>query len=109
MFSDLTFTVAAFPYQVQSYSASDTSAIPEYPTIKGIFYAKGAWIQLPETTVTINTDTVTLVIPKYQVAILFKKVDNLVDQGRNSYSMNALMLSSHKFLDHKISKPTENG
>ena len=66
-------------------------------------------MQVSETTTTSKTDTVTLVIPKYQVAIMVKEDDTLVDQGRNSYSMNALMLSGCTSLDNGISKPTANG
>ena len=68
--SEFTFTVASDPDQVQSYSASATSATPEDPTIQGIFYAEGSCMKVPSTTTTSDTDTVTLVIPKFQVAML---------------------------------------
>ena len=44
VFSDLTFTVAAAPAQVQPHPASSTLAIPENPTIKVTFSATGARI-----------------------------------------------------------------
>ena len=81
--SDLRFTVAASPAQVQLHSASAKSAIPEDTTIKGIFSAASSRIQVSVATTTSNTNTVTLVIPKSQVAILAKKEATLVDQGGN--------------------------
>ena len=42
------------------------------------------------------------------MAILAKKGVTLVNQGRNSYPMNDLMLSDCTSLDHVISKPTDN-
>ena len=70
--SDLTFTVADAPYQVELHSASDTSTVPENTTIQGIFAAAGAWIQASTNTTTSDTYTITLLIRKYQVAILAK-------------------------------------
>ena len=58
---------------------------------------------------TSDTGTVELVITKPQVAIMAKKGDNIIDQGGNSYSMNALMLLGCTFLDHVISKNKANG
>ena len=58
---------------------------------------------------TSNIYTVTLVIPKSQVVMLAKKVGTLVDQGGNSYLMNAFMLPSCTYLYHVIPKPTVNG
>ena len=55
-----------------------------------------------------DTDTVTLDITKSQVAILAKRGTTLVDQGRNSYLMNALMLSGCTYLGHGMYKPTVN-
>ena len=60
VFSDLTFTVAAYPAQVQTQSTRSTSAIPEDPTIKGIFSAAGAWMKMLATTTTRNTETLPL-------------------------------------------------
>ena len=67
VFSDLTFTAADAPDRVQSNSDSATSAIPEYPTIKGIFAATGAWMQALAVARKSDTDIVTLEIPKSQV------------------------------------------
>ena len=61
------------------------------------------------TTTTSNIDTLTLVIPKSQMAMLAKKGATLVDQGRNVYLSNALMLSDCKSLYHVIYKPISNG
>ena len=52
VFSDFTFVVTASPDKVQSHYASATSAIPEDPTIKDIFYATGAQMQVSATTST---------------------------------------------------------
>ena len=65
-------------------------------------------MQVPVTTTTSNTDTVTPVILKSQVSMLAKKGDTLVDQGGNSYSINALMLSGCTSLDHGISNTAAN-
>ena len=108
-FSDLTFTIAASPDQVQSHSTSATSAIPYYSTIKGVFSAKVDWMKLLATTTTSDKETVSLVITKSQVDMLAKTGDTPVDQGGNLYSMNALMLSDRKSLDHVISTPKSNG
>ena len=109
VFSDLTFTVASVPSHVQSHSTLDASAIPEYPTIKGIFSAAGTRIQVLFTTITSNIDTLTLVIPKSQMAMLANKGATLVDQGGYVYLSNALMLSDCKSLYHVIYKPIANG
>ena len=109
VFSDLTFTVAASPAQVKLFSASAKLAIPDDPNIQGIFDAAGAQMKVLATTTTSETDTVSLVIPKSQVAILAKNGATLVYQGGKLYSMNALMILYYKFLDHGISKPTANG
>ena len=66
-------------------------------------------MQVSETTTTSNTDTVTLMIPKSQVSMLAKKGATLVDQVVNSYLINALVISDHKYLDCGIYKPTSNG
>ena len=66
-------------------------------------------MQVSETTTTSNTDTVNLLIPKFQVAMMAKKGDTIIYQGGNSYSMDVLMLSGFISLDHIISKPTYNG
>ena len=42
------------------------------PLLKA-FFAAGAWIKVSATTTTSDTDTITLVIPNSQVAILAKK------------------------------------
>ena len=109
VFSDLIFTVAANPYQVQLQSTLATLDIQEDNTIKFIFSVAGAWMQVQATTTTSNTYTVNLLIPKFQVAMMAKKGDTIIDQGGNSYSMNVLMLSGFIYLDHIISKPTSNG
>ena len=83
VFSDLIFKVTSDPYQVQSHSDSATSVIPEDPTIEGIFAAAYARMQVPVTTPTSNTDTVTLVIHKSLVDMLAKKGANIVDQSGN--------------------------
>ena len=64
---------------------------------------------MSETTTTSDTDTVTLVIHKYQVDMLAKNGATLVDQGGNSYSINSLMLSGRMSLDCGIYKPKSNG
>ena len=66
-------------------------------------------MQVSATTNEIDTDIVSFVIPKSQVAMLAKKGDTLIDQGRKSYLINALMLSDHNSLDHGIFKLTANG
>ena len=109
VFSDLIFMIAAAPDQVQSHSASAASDIPEDPTIKDIFASAGAQMQVLVTKTTSNIDTVTLVIPNSQVSMLAKKGSTLVNQGRNSYSINALMLSDCKSLDNVITNTTYNG
>ena len=70
VFSDLTFTVAAAPAQVQSQYGAATSSIPYDPTIKGIFAAAGAKIQVSESATTSDTYNVTLEIPKSQVVTM---------------------------------------
>ena len=109
VFSDPTFTIAYAPTWVQSHSASATWFIPYYPTIKDIFSAAGAWMQVLASATTSDIYTVTIEIPKSQISMLAKKGDTLVDQGGNLYLMNALMLSVHTSLGHLISKPTVNG
>ena len=42
-------------------------------------------------------DTITIEIPKSQVATMSKKGANIIDQRGNSYSMNALTLSNRMF------------
>ena len=66
-------------------------------------------MQVSETITTSNTYTVTLVLTNSQVAMLDKRGATLVDQVRNSYPMNALMLSGCTSLDRVISKTTSNG
>ena len=66
-------------------------------------------MQVLTTTTKSNTYTVTLVLPKPQVNMLSKRGATLVDQGKNSYLNNALMLSGHTSFDRVISKPTANG
>ena len=109
VFSDLIFVVTASPDKVQSHYASATSAIPEDPTIKDIFAAAGALMQVMEAETTRNTYTVNPEIPNCQVSMLFKKGATLVDQGGNSYSMNALILSGCTSLGNGNPKPIVNG
>ena len=90
--SDLTFTVAAAPAQVKFHNTPATSAIPEHHTIKGIFDDLGAWMKVSATATKSDIDTVTIVIPKYQVAMLDKKGANIVDQVGKSYLTNALII-----------------
>ena len=66
-------------------------------------------MQVSATTTTSDTDTVTIVIPKSQVAMMAKKGSTLVDQCGTSYLINACMLSDRASLDHVISKPIANG
>ena len=109
VFSYLTSMVKVAPDRVHSNSASATSAILEDPTIKGIFADAGARIQVSATATTSDTYTITLVIPKSQVAMMVKMETPLVDKGGNSYSLNALMPSGRTYLGHIISKPIGNG
>ena len=83
VFSYSIFTVADASDQVQLHSTSAKLAIPQDPNIKGIIYAASYQMQVSETTTTSETDTVTIVIPKSQVAIMVKEGDNLVDQLKN--------------------------
>ena len=96
MFSDLTFTVTDAPSRVQSHSSSSTLTISYYTTIKGIFAAATARMQVLVVATTSDIDTATIEIPKSQVTMLSNKGDALIDQCRNSYLMNALILSGLK-------------
>ena len=96
VFSDLTFIVTAAPTTDKAYSTSTTTgkAIPEDTTIKGIFSAAGARIQVSADAALRSVDIITVEIPKSQVAILAQKGANIVYQGGNSYSMIVMMLST---------------
>ena len=65
-------------------------------------------MQVSGAATTSNTDTVTLDIPKSEVAMMSKKGYSLVYQYRNSYLMNALMISGRTSLGHGISKHKVN-
>ena len=107
-FSDLTFTVAAAPARVQSHPASATTPISEDPTIKGIFAAAGARMQVSAAATPSAINTVTINIPKSQVAMLAKKGATIVNQGGNSYSMNALRLSNIMFNEDGVNGSSNN-
>ena len=64
VFSDITLTVAAAPDRVQSHSVSATTSITEDPTIKSIFAASGARMQVSVATTQSAIDTITIKIPK---------------------------------------------
>ena len=65
-------------------------------------------MQVSATATTRNKYTINIVITKSQVTMLAKKEATLIDKGIKSYSMNALMLSGRRSLDHGISKPGPN-
>ena len=88
--------VAAVPTTDQACSASAATgkAIPEYPTIKLILFFFGDWMQLSAAAAPRSMDTITVEIPKSQVAMLEKKGATIVDQGGNYYSVNVMTLST---------------
>ena len=59
-----------------------------------VFSATGARVQVSAAATPIAIDTIMIDIPKFQLAMLAKKVATLVEQGGNSNSMNALTLSN---------------
>ena len=59
VFSDITFTVATASDIFQAHSVSDTISIPEDPTIKGIFPAAGAQMQVSADATPSDIDTIT--------------------------------------------------
>ena len=89
---DLTFTVTVAPDRVQSHSVLYITYTPDYTTIKYIFAAKGAHMQVLSAATPSSIDTITIEVPKSQVSMLAKKGGTLIDQGVNSYSMNSLTL-----------------
>ena len=97
LFSDLTLTVATAPDRVQSQSVSAITYIPEYTTIKGIFSAAGAHMQVSDYATSNAIEKITIDINKYQVAMLNKKGAPLIEKGGNSYSMNALTVPNNMF------------
>ena len=85
-FGDFTFMVTSDPAKVQDHSASAATvmSIPEDPTTKGIFDAASAQMQVSASYAQSYVYTITIDIPKSQVAMLSKKGAALVDQGVNS-------------------------
>ena len=108
VFSDITFTVAATPYRVQAHYVLDTTSIPEDPTIKGNFAAAGAQMQMTAAETSSAINTFTIGIPKSQVAMMAKRGYTLIDQGGNSYSMNALTLSNFMFNEDGVNGSSRN-
>ena len=53
-------------------------------------------------------NTITIDIPKSQVAMLSKKGDTIIYQGSNSYSMNALTLSKRMFHEDGVNGDYKN-
>ena len=53
-------------------------------------------------------DTITIEITKYQVAMLSKKGANIIYQGGNSYSMNALELSNRLCHEYSVNCDVKN-
>ena len=96
LFSDLTFIVKAPPTTSQDYSASAATdmTIPENSTIKVIFCAAGAQVQVSCPLAPRSMDTITVGIPRYQVAMLSKKGATIVNQGGNFHSMSVVTLST---------------
>ena len=96
VFSNLKFTVVAAPTTAQAYSASAATgtAIPEDPNIKGIFSASGAQMQVSAAAAPRSMDTITVEIPRSQVAMMDKRGATIVNQGVNSYSMNTMTFSN---------------
>ena len=90
--------ITSAPAKVQAHSPWDPkcAAVYEYPIIKGIFDAAGACMQVSAAATKIAMDTITIEIPKSQVAILAKNGATFVVQGGNSYSMNAMKFSNFK-------------
>ena len=60
------------PSRVQLHSASATLAIPEDPTIKGIFADTGDWMKISASANKSDTDIFIIEIPKSQVVMLDK-------------------------------------
>ena len=108
VFSDLTFTSTAAPARVQSHPASATTPISEDPTIKGIFAAAGARMQVSAAATPSAINTVTIKIPKSQVAMLAKKGATIFDQGGDSYSMNASRISNIMFNEDGVNGASNN-
>ena len=100
--SDLTFTFGSASDRVQEQPMSDTKSISENTTTKGILAAKGAQMQVSDTETPSAIDTITIEITKSQVAMLSKKGATIIDQGGNSYSMNALTLSNRMFHEYGV-------
>ena len=76
------------------------------------FSATGAQMQVSSASTQSAMDTITVDIPKSQVVILAKKGANLVDQGGNSYSTNAMPVLNRKSLKNSndgASKKNFNG
>ena len=53
-------------------------------------------------------DTITIEIPKSQVAMLTKNRATLIDQGGDSYSMNILTLSNFMFHEDGVNGASDN-
>ena len=111
VFSGLTFVVTAAPTTEQACleSAATGTAIPEDPTRKDFFAAADAWMQVLSTTAPRSMDTITVESTKYQLAMLAKKGASIVDQGGNSYLMNAMTFSTIAPCDSGLYKNKLNG
>ena len=70
-----------------------TSTIPEYPTIKEIFYGAGARMQAPSAASPRSIDSIIAETPKSQVAMMSKKGATIADKGSNYYSMSVVMFA----------------
>ena len=99
---DLTWTFGAAPERVQSHYTLDTKYIIDDPTIKGILAATGARMKVSDAETPSAIDKIMTEISKFQVAMLSKKGANIIDQGGNSYSMNALTLSNRMFREDDV-------
>ena len=87
---------------------SNTKSTAEYPNIKGILASTGDWMQVSDAETPGAIDTITIEITKYQVAMLSKKGANIIYQGGNSYSMNALELSNRLCHEYSVNCDVKN-
>ena len=110
VFSYLIFLFMAAPDKLQYHYTSATTGniIPEDPTIKEIFDAPGVCMQVSDAATQSATDTIAIEIPKYQVAMLAKKGDTLVDQRGNSYFMSAMKFSNRKSCENSNDGASKN-
>ena len=82
-------------YPVSAAMGTVTSTIPEDTTIKDVFAASGAQMQVSFSAAPRSMDRNIVEIPNSQVVMLAKKDATIVDQGGNYYSMSVVTLATH--------------